>query len=129
MAWSSNSATPQEIYDRPASMFVAGFIGSPPMNFLRLARARSSVAIGRLRSRSARCRFRNCARTLRDGEIALGVRPEHVVLRDASPLRGQVFGTEYLGTTQIVTVTTRARTREGARFRPRRRCARASRWA
>ena len=27
--------TPQEIYDRPASMFVADFIGSPPMNFLR----------------------------------------------------------------------------------------------
>ena len=26
---------PQEIYDRPASMFVADFIGSPPMNFLR----------------------------------------------------------------------------------------------
>src|SRR5207342_3916109 len=28
-------ATPQEIYDRPASMFVADFIGSPPMSFLR----------------------------------------------------------------------------------------------
>ena len=27
--------TPQEIYDRPASMFVADFIGSPPMNFLK----------------------------------------------------------------------------------------------
>ncbi|MCZ3045365.1 sugar ABC transporter ATP-binding protein, partial [Acinetobacter baumannii] len=27
--------TPQEVYDRPASMFVADFIGSPPMNFLR----------------------------------------------------------------------------------------------
>src|SRR6516164_7703619 len=27
--------SPQEIYDRPASMFVADFIGSPPMNFLR----------------------------------------------------------------------------------------------
>ena len=26
--------SPQEIYDRPASMFVADFIGSPPMNFL-----------------------------------------------------------------------------------------------
>ena len=26
---------PQEIYDRPATMFVADFIGSPPMNFLR----------------------------------------------------------------------------------------------
>ena len=26
---------PQEVYDRPANVFVAGFIGSPPMNLLR----------------------------------------------------------------------------------------------
>ena len=31
--------TPQEVYDRPATMFVADFIGSPPMNFIRLAGA------------------------------------------------------------------------------------------
>ena len=48
-----------------------------------------------------------------EGELALGVRPEHVALRDASPLRGEVFGAEYLGTTQIVTVTTARGQREG----------------
>ena len=37
----------------------------------------------------------------------LGVRPENVRLSDASPLRGEVFGAEYLGTTQIVTITTK----------------------
>ncbi len=31
--------SPQEVYDRPASMFVADFIGSPPMNFLRFEAA------------------------------------------------------------------------------------------
>jgi multiple sugar transport system ATP-binding protein len=36
----------------------------------------------------------------------LGVRPEHVTLSDAAAIRGVVFGVEYLGTTQIVTVTT-----------------------
>ncbi len=98
-------APPQEIYDRPASMFVAGFIGSPPMNFLRLqaqlkrgdrtiALDGHALAIPVLREDIA------------EGEIALGVRPEHVVLQDASPLRGQVFSTEYLGTTQIVTIMT-----------------------
>ena len=98
-------APPQEIYDRPASMFVAGFIGSPPMNFLRvqaplkrgdrtIALDGSALSIPELREDAAA------------GEIALGVRPEHVALRDASPIRGQVFGTEYLGTTQIVTITT-----------------------
>ncbi len=98
-------ASPQEIYDRPASMFVAGFIGSPPMNFLRLHVAPrrgdraiiidgSAVPVPELRQDVAH------------GEIAIGVRPEHVVLHDAAPIRGQVFGTEYLGTTQVVTVTT-----------------------
>ncbi len=98
-------AAPQEIYDRPASMFVAGFIGSPPMNFLRLHAALrrgdraiiidgSAVPVPELRQDVAH------------GEIAIGVRPEHVVLHDAAPVRGQVFGTEYLGTTQVVTVAT-----------------------
>ena len=40
------------------------------------------------------------------GKFALGVRPEHVRFADAAGLRGRVFGAEYLGTTQIVTVTT-----------------------
>jgi multiple sugar transport system ATP-binding protein len=39
-------------------------------------------------------------------DLVLGVRPEHVRLNDGARLRGEVFGTEYLGTTQIVTVTT-----------------------
>ena len=39
-------------------------------------------------------------------DLILGVRPEHVRLNDAARLRGEVFGTEYLGTTQIVTITT-----------------------
>lgn len=34
--------TPQEIYDAPATMFVANFIGSPPMNFLRFEEQRSN---------------------------------------------------------------------------------------
>jgi multiple sugar transport system ATP-binding protein len=41
-----------------------------------------------------------------EGKFALGVRPENVSFADSSPLRGQVIGAEYLGTTQIVTVTT-----------------------
>jgi multiple sugar transport system ATP-binding protein len=39
-------------------------------------------------------------------DLVLGVRPEHVRLNDGARLRGEVLGTEYLGTTQIVTVTT-----------------------
>ena len=41
-----------------------------------------------------------------EGKFALGVRPENVSFTDSSAFRGRVIGAEYLGTTQIVTVTT-----------------------
>lgn len=39
-------------------------------------------------------------------DMALGIRPEHIRFDDNSKLRGAVYGTEYLGTTQIVAVQT-----------------------
>ena len=96
--------TPQEIYDQPASMFVADFIGSPPMSFLRFDGA---VRPG---DRSVRVNGAELdvpqQREEAAGKLALGLRPEHVRLADESALRGRVFGAEYLGTTQIVTVNT-----------------------
>jgi multiple sugar transport system ATP-binding protein len=41
-----------------------------------------------------------------EGEMAYGVRPEHIRLADAASYRGRVRATEYLGTTQIVTIDT-----------------------
>jgi multiple sugar transport system ATP-binding protein len=94
---------PQEIYDLPATMFVADFVGSPPMNFIRFE--------GRLKPRD--CAVKLGAASVAIPEIrqedspeslVLGVRPEYVSFLDSAPIRGRVFGTEYLGTTQIVTV-------------------------
>jgi multiple sugar transport system ATP-binding protein len=97
--------TPREVYDRPASVFVADFIGSPPMNLLAfndsLEPGRGSVRVGQAEIAVPAPRE---AMTRRD--LILGVRPEHVRLSDGARLRGEVFGTEYLGTTQIVTITT-----------------------
>ena len=96
---------PREIYDRPRTMFVADFIGSPPMSFLRFEGAvqagQSSIAIG-----GAAVAVPALRESRPHGPLALGVRPERVRFSDASALRGAVFGTEYLGTTQIVTVET-----------------------
>jgi multiple sugar transport system ATP-binding protein len=96
-------ASPQEIYDRPRTMHVAGFIGSPPMNFLRFD---ASVEPG---AESIRLNGETIAvPTLREGiangQLALGVRPEHIDLTDEGGLRGEVFGVEYMGTMQVVTV-------------------------
>ncbi len=97
--------TPQEIYDRPASMFVADFIGSPPMNFLSfhsgLAKGAHEIVV-----QGANVAVPELREDIAPGEMALGIRPEHIRFDDNSRLRGSVYGTEYLGTTQIVAVET-----------------------
>jgi multiple sugar transport system ATP-binding protein len=97
--------TPQEIYDRPQTMFVADFIGAPPMSFLNLhgslQRGDRVVLVD-----GARVEMPELLEDRAEGKFALGVRPENVSFADASSLRGQVIGAEYLGTTQIVTVIT-----------------------
>jgi multiple sugar transport system ATP-binding protein len=95
---------PQDIYDWPATKFVAEFIGSPPMNFLEfngtVGKGAEFVQLGDARI---------VVPHQLDGEsgaLTLGVRPEHVHLKDAAAYRGEVVASEYLGTTQIVTLKT-----------------------
>src|SRR5215813_8608374 len=97
--------TPQEIYDRPKTMFVADFIGAPPMNFLGVNTAlRRGDRI--IRIDGAPVEMPELFEDRAESKFALGVRPENVSFADSSKLRGRVIGAEYLGTTQIVTVTT-----------------------
>jgi multiple sugar transport system ATP-binding protein len=96
---------PQEIYARPVSMFVADFMGSPPMNFLHF-HSGVSRGSGEARLGDAVIRMPVLREDLAPRDLALGVRPEHVSFDDDSALRGSVYGSEYLGTTQIVTVNT-----------------------
>ena len=90
---------PQEVYDRPASVFVADFIGSPAMNFLPLRR--------RLRRRRAPG-ARSATRALRGARAARGRAGRRAAVAACGPstcasttdsaLRAEVLGTEYLGT-------------------------------
>jgi multiple sugar transport system ATP-binding protein len=95
---------PQDIYDWPATRFVAQFIGSPPMNFLDFD--------GAIDAGQTEVRLNGISLGVppalegAKGRLTLGVRPEHVRLDDAAPYRGRVVATEYLGTTQIVTLDT-----------------------
>ncbi|MEQ9326579.1 MAG: ABC transporter ATP-binding protein [Rhodospirillales bacterium] len=96
--------TPQDIYDNPATMFVADFIGSPSMNFLKFHGSVGSGATSvELNHQALAVPALQEAFT---GDLVYGVRPEHIRLDDNAGYRGQVIATEYLGTTQIVTLKT-----------------------
>ena len=71
---------PLDLYDRPANTFVAGFIGSPAMNFV----------LGKLESRDGEMVFVSDKGTLlpvpsgtaqHDGAVVYGIRPEHIDVR------------------------------------------------
>jgi multiple sugar transport system ATP-binding protein len=97
--------SPQEIYDRPLTMHVAGFIGSPAMNFLNL---RATLQIGQrsVRLNGDTIPVPEIHEGRDDAPLALGVRPEHISLVSEGGVRAEVFGTEYLGTSQVVTLDT-----------------------
>jgi multiple sugar transport system ATP-binding protein len=74
---------PEELYNRPANLFVAGFIGSPAMNFLPATVKGDTVSspLGDLRLPDER-RRRLASDGGRERQVIIGIRPEH--LEDAS---------------------------------------------
>ncbi len=72
--------SPLELYNRPCNQFVAGFIGSPRMNFVPVALMPGS----------------------RTGTTTVGIRPEHAQLSEQGPLQMKVSQVEQLGSTSIL---------------------------
>jgi multiple sugar transport system ATP-binding protein len=93
--------TAMDVYDRPATRFVAGFIGTPPMNFFEGEIQDGAVALtGGLKLA--------LPRAVPTGQrVTLGVRPEHISLHPGRPNAGRVPATvevlEPLGNRTIVT--------------------------
>jgi multiple sugar transport system ATP-binding protein len=74
---------PQAVYDRPANMFVAGFMGSPAMNFLPATLIDSAVIVAANGAGGATLPLAYPpARRPVDGKVMLGVRPEHLYRYD-----------------------------------------------
>ncbi|MBO1573950.1 ATP-binding cassette domain-containing protein [Brucella melitensis] len=75
--------SPMELYNRPDNLFVAGFIGSPQMNFIEAARIGAT------------------------GARTIGIRPEHLsVSRESGTWKGKVIHAEHLGADTILYVET-----------------------
>jgi multiple sugar transport system ATP-binding protein len=105
--------TPQEVFDHPANLFVAGFIGTPQMNFFD---AELSAAGGKyvVRLEDALIDLPDeMQKVLKDKgvqpmKVALGIRPEHVMLVDAKEkhaIAAKVDVSEMMGSELYVHVT------------------------
>ena len=104
--------TPKQIYNDPANLFVASFIGSPPMNFipLRLQRQEGRL-LALLDSGQARCELPLGVRDegLEDRDVIIGIRAEQIVLAGHEPnglptLRAEVQVVEPTGPDTLVFV-------------------------
>lgn len=86
--------SPIELYERPATIFVAGFIGSPAMNFLTakvdsagIATLENGVQLSGAAGR---------------GKVTIGVRPEHLLADPDGPLKIKIIMQEQLGANTLV---------------------------
>jgi ABC-type sugar transport system ATPase subunit len=83
--YAAQIGSPLEVYERPATMFVAGFIGSPAMNFLEAEVSEGGRAL--LLSGTVRLPLNGAGLPAWAGKrVILGVRPEHLELNGADTL-------------------------------------------
>jgi sn-glycerol 3-phosphate transport system ATP-binding protein len=96
--------TPMDVYDKPASVFVAGFIGSPSMNFLAAKVAGGGRAVDLAATGARRVTLPlPRATSVADGTaVALGIRPEHLVPVPAGPLEFTIELAEPLGADSLL---------------------------
>jgi len=101
-------ATPEEIYNRPDNLFVAGFIGSPPMNFLEgsLTHENGPALIFSFSRQPLPPTVHSAVRNCPEGKkLILGVRPQDIMLTNhAGPedLPAKVWLVELVGSEKLV---------------------------
>ena len=107
--------TPQEVFNHPANIFVAGFIGVPQMNFIDASLVREGdgfhVETEHFNIPMAAAVCERVAKNVKDAklDVTMGVRPEQIKIckpSDAGAVTGQIEVTELMGSTVHVHVTT-----------------------
>ncbi|GHA23893.1 ABC transporter ATP-binding protein [Devosia pacifica] len=100
---------PLELYNNPKNLFVAGFIGSPKMNFLKAKVEGQDAGSAKLAVAGSSLTFDRKVNASQGDEVTFGVRPEHITITEGS---GKHFSTvtvdlvEHLGGQTIIYTTT-----------------------
>jgi multiple sugar transport system ATP-binding protein len=99
--------TPEELYTHPQNLFVAGFIGSPAMNFVTVTTAGGELMMGQTRLSLAGEPARVVAAQTPGKDLTIGFRPEHLALANGSGDAATRFPAvvdvvEYLGNEELI---------------------------
>jgi sn-glycerol 3-phosphate transport system ATP-binding protein len=91
--------TPMNVYDKPASVFVAGFIGSPAMNFLaaKVGEGGKSVDLAGTGAKPVSLPLAMPTSATPGTPVAIGLRPEHLLPSSDGPLEFEIEMAEPLG--------------------------------
>lgn len=116
-------APPIEIYRRPATTFVANFVGNPPMNLVPVEATIEGDAL-QLRAHGLIVRDLPAPPAIRDRlsrsrTLTLGIRPEHLTigsLADTNSISGKLFANENMGPESLVTFERADQSRVTARL-------------
>ncbi len=101
--------TPNEIYNKPATIFVGGFIGNPPMNFLEASieyKHDQSFLLINSNKLEIPKQYKSIVEKLKPSKVVMGIRPEDIAILD-KPLRGKtikavIYAIEPMGRENIV---------------------------
>lgn len=97
--------TPQEVFNHPRNLFVAGFIGTPQMNLFdaKLVKVDGKYVVnayGEVVVLSEDKQKRLSALNVSEQDIVLGVRPDHISLAETGGIEGQVDVAELMGASE-----------------------------
>ncbi len=99
--------TPDELYERPRTLFIAGFIGNPPMNLIKNVEVvvEGERYIARNEAFCLEVPAERGKKVVGQGKVILGIRPEDISLADdGEGVRGEVYVVEPLGRDDLVNV-------------------------
>jgi ABC-type sugar transport system ATPase subunit len=98
-------APPDELYDKPSTLFIGSFVGNPPMNFVNVEVSRENGAYhARREGFDLVVSPERGEKAAGRGETIMGIRPEDITVADQG-VRGKIYVVEPLGRDDLLTVS------------------------
>ena len=97
-------APPDELYDKPRTLFVAGFVGNPPMNFINVEVSRENGDyLARGDGIELKIQPEQGEKVAGKGQVIMGIRPEDITVVSEGT-RGEIYMVEPLGRDDLINV-------------------------